>query len=379
MERFRDRVRKRVNTALDAYWGLRRTRPGFDHLVRAYERYSGQQGSLLAASVTYYAFLSFFPLLALAFSLLGYVAAVDLEARAYLEQAVEETLPGLADRLPLEEVARARVGAGLLGLLGLLYAGLGAVSALREALRVIWLRSTAQAVNPLLGKLTDLLVVVVLGVALLGSVALTSAAQAATRWSLSWVGLEHTPAALLATRFLGLAIAVGVDTVLFLVVFGRLSGGGWSWRPLWRGAFFAALGFEALKATGALLIRSTLDNPVYASFAVLAGLLVWIDIVLRFVLFAAAWTATWLPVPPPYQGSVPIDIPVAAIPAEPARLAAREELVPHTAGPAAGPRSPGRRPAPSRFVTAVGVAAAVAAGVLWARRRGRDVKRSVPR
>ena len=47
-----------------------------------------------------------------------------------------------------------------------------------------------------------------------------------------------------------------------------------------------------LKQVGTLLVAHTTRNPVYASFAVLVGLMVWINIVSRFVLFTAAWTAT---------------------------------------------------------------------------------------
>ncbi|RCV49662.1 YihY/virulence factor BrkB family protein [Marinitenerispora sediminis] len=353
---------------MEAYWSLRRNRPVLDHLVRAVERYTDRRGDSLAASVTYYAFLSFFPLLALGFSVLGYVAEFNIEARTYLEQAVWETLPGLAEGLPLDEIARARAGAGALGLLGLLYAGLGSVAALREALHAIWLRDTAAAGNPVLTKLGDAAVTAVLGGALLASVALTGIAQAATGWLLSWFGLDGSLFASITLRGLGLLIAVGMDILIFFVLFARLSGAGRPWGPVWRGALLAAVGFEALKATGALLISGTLSNPVYASFAVLAGLLVWINIVLRFLLFTACWAATWLPVPPPYQGAPPMAAgPVAApeLPAAPDLPAEPER----PAGPRADHR--GRRPRAvlPRAARAAAAGAAAAGWALWARER----------
>ena len=75
---------------------------------------------------------------------------------------------------------------------------------------------------------------------------------------------------------------------------------------MWWGALIGAVGFELLKSAATLLLAGTLTNPVYASFAVLVGLLVWINLVMRLVLFSAAWTATWLPVLPPYTGSLPL-------------------------------------------------------------------------
>lgn len=329
--RVKDRVRHYGRLAMETYWSLRRRRPWFDHVVRSYERYADRRGDQLAASVTYFAFLSFFPLLALAFSVLGYVAAFDLDARASMEEAIDSLLPGIAAQLPLEEVANARTGAGIIGLLGLLYTGLGAIAALREALHVVWMKSVSDGPNFILAKLLDVVIVVVLGLCLLGSVALTSVAQAATGWLLAWVELDGSLVAVGATRLLGLVIAVGVDLVIFIVLFSRLSGSRRPWRLMWRGALLAAVGFEILKSVGALLVGSTLSNPVYASFAVVVGLLVWINIVMRFLLFSAAWTATWLPVPPPYEGSVPLNVPVTTTRDEPARLGVRDEHGAHAA------------------------------------------------
>ena len=80
--------------------------------------------------------------------------------------------------------------------------------------------------------------------------------------------------------------------MIFLVLFTRLSGTCAPWRRIARGALFGAVGFEILKQVATLLIGRTTQNPVYASFAVLVGLMVWINIVSRFALFVAAWTAT---------------------------------------------------------------------------------------
>ncbi len=376
----RDRVRHYRQRALETYWALRRSRPWFDHAVRAYERYTDRQGNQLAASVTYFAFLSFFPLIALAFAVVGYAVEVDPNARSYLETAIDEQLPGLSQQLPIDQVAQARTGAGVIGLLGLAYTGLGAVGALREALHTMWMKSVSDGPNFLVAKAIDLAVTAVLGTALLASVALTGVAQAATGWLLGLVGLDGSFTAAAATRLLGLAIAIGADLLIFLVLFSRLSGTRRPWRLLWRGALFAAVGFEVLKAAGALLIGGTLANPVYASFAVLVGLLVWLNIVLRMVMFAAAWTATWLPVPPPYQGAVPVDLPVGPAPTG-AGLAVVAGAEPHAAErPAAGATDrradrsgsgPGRRSRLLRRVVPAAAAAALGTALLawWLRVR----------
>lgn len=361
LDRARDTGRHYRNMAMDAYWETRRRRPAVDHLVRAYERYADRNGSQLAGAVTYFAFLSFFPLLALAFALIGHLASANVEVGDYFQRALDDVLPGLSRQLPVDQIARARVGAGVVGVLGLLYAGLSSVSALRQALHAIWLKSPKEGPNFLVGKAVDLLVMLGLGTALLLTVALTSVAQAATQWLLAVVGLGGSLPASLLLRLLALVIAVGVNMGIFLLVFALLSGSGRPTRMMWRGALIGAIGFEVLKAAAAVLLAGTLSNPVYASFAVLVGLLVWINLVMRLVMFSAAWTATWLPMPPPYTGSLPLP----------------EENPAGWTRPSPAPRPPageaGGRPRARRVL--VGTlsllgAAGAAGAAAWALRRG---------
>lgn len=305
-ERVRGAAQRAQNRAMDAYWDLRWRSPAVDHLVRAYERYSDRQGNQLAGAVTYFAFLSFFPLLALAFAVVGHLTAVDVELQQYLEQVLDEVLPGLSQQLPVEQIARARLGAGLIGALGLLYAGLNSVASLREALHAIWLRNLRQGPNFFVRKGADLLVMVGLGTALLFTVAFTSVAQTATHWVLSLMSLDGSVVAGVTLRLLAVAIAIGMNVLIFVLAFSLLSGEGNPTRPMWRGALIGAVGFEILKSAAAMLLAGTLSNPVYASFAVLVGLLVWINLVMRLVTFSAAWTATWLSIPPPYTGMLPL-------------------------------------------------------------------------
>jgi membrane protein len=294
----------RVVSALESRFGTERERalgalrsargrwPWFDHLARSYERYEEQRGDRLAAAVAYFGFLSFFPLLALAYALLGYLVGVSEQARHYLVDAVGSVLPGLADQVAVEQIAQAKATAGVIGLVGLLITGLAWVDALRESLREIWLNDPTGGGNLLVRKLLDAGVLVFLGVVLILSVAVSTVTTSATYAVLDAVGLDGTPGLGTLLRLLALAVGIMFDTLIFLVLFARLSGTRAPWRRLLRGALFGAVGFETLKLIATFLIGHTLHNPVYASFAVVAGLLVWINVVSRFSLFAAAWTST---------------------------------------------------------------------------------------
>jgi inner membrane protein YhjD len=295
MRRLINRVRGRAadtqTAAKDLLWDKRRAWPWLDHLARAAGRYQDRRGDRLAAALTCYAFLSFFPLLALAYALLGYLLGVSDEAREYFVDAVRSLLPGLSDQLQVERIARSRTAAGLIGLGGLLLTGLGCIQVLRESLRDIWGQPPPEE-NFVVGRLWDAVVLVFLGTMLIMGVAVTTVATAASQAVLGWLGLDDVTGAGTALRLLSLAVAILFDTVVFLVLFSRLSGTRAPWRDIYRGALVGALGFELLKHIAALLLGTTTRNPVYASFAVLVGLMIWINLASRFLLLVAAWTAT---------------------------------------------------------------------------------------
>ena len=93
-------------------------------------------------------------------------------------------------------------------------------------------------------------------------------------------------------RIAGYALAIAVDLALFLFLFTRLAKVATPRRQVLKGALFGAIGFEILKTVGSLLVKSATGNPVYGIFAVVVGLLIWINYLSRFTLFVAAWTVT---------------------------------------------------------------------------------------
>ncbi|MEX5637045.1 YihY/virulence factor BrkB family protein [Parafrankia sp. FMc2] len=269
---------------------VRRRRPLIDHVIRAYGRYTGDGGDRVAASTTYFAFLSFFPIMALVFSITGFVVDAYPDAQAKIVEKINDYLPGLADRLDVASIGQAKVGAGLIGIAGLLLAGLAWVAALRESIRIIWHQSLETG-NFVLRRLKDVAILAGLGLALLASLVVTSLATSATGWFLRWIGLEGNTAAAWVTGILAIALALVLDMVVFVYIFWRLPAHTNRHRVL-RAALLGALGVELLKLLGTWLVGQTTSNPVYGTFAVIVGLLIWINIMMRWMLFVAAWAVT---------------------------------------------------------------------------------------
>ncbi|WP_113704354.1 YihY/virulence factor BrkB family protein [Nonomuraea lactucae] len=291
-------------------WGRRRTeywrvrRPSIDHLIRTVQRYQLQSGERLAGAVTYFVFLSFFPLIALAYAALGYVLSNDQNALDALNKIIAEQVPGMADQLNLNSIATAKQAAGIIGLLGLLYAGLGAIDALRGALREMSM-TTSPPLDFLRGKLRDLVSLILLGATLLASVAVTGFATQATTVVVRFLGLDDTPLNNALFFLVGLGASLAADWLLFVIVLGWVERPTQRFRVIARGALLGAIGLGLLKQLAGLLLGHTLSNPLYGAFAVVVGLLLWINFSARLTLYVAAWTATAGRCPPPSPSPIP--------------------------------------------------------------------------
>jgi membrane protein len=267
----------------------------FDHAARAYSRYNEVQGGQLAAAITYYGFLSFFPLLALAFAVVGYISGAYPGAQDAVTQAVQGGFPSLIGSGPghinIQDVIDAKAGAGIIGLAGLFYAGLGWLDAVRAALRRMFGTSDVP-LDFVKKKAVDVVVLIGLGLALLASLFVTTLATAVTRQVLGGVGVDDRLVAVAVLKAVSVVLALLADTVLFSILLSRLSGAHQSWRQVRSAAVLGAVGFELLKVAGAFLIVRTTENPVYAAFGVIAGLLIWINLVSQLLMRVAAWGAT---------------------------------------------------------------------------------------
>ncbi len=153
---------------------LRRRRPVVDHLVRTQEHYSAVKAGQQAGAVTYFGFLSFFPILALAFAAVGWIAGVFPDARDATVDAIAEVFPGMIgegdSQISLDTIENAAGAAVGFGLLGVLYAGLGWLSSMRDALLIVFERPAYEQPSFLIGKLRDLVTLAAVGLVLLLSV-----------------------------------------------------------------------------------------------------------------------------------------------------------------------------------------------------------------
>jgi membrane protein len=286
---------------------LRARHEWLDHMVRAGVRYTERHGDHYAAAITFFSVLSLVPLLMIGFAVAGYVLFFNPALLAELEAAISENVPpGLNEMI--DEIVRQAIdqrgAVGLLGLLAALYSGIGWMSNLREALSEQWAQVPAA---PAMHKrlLFDLLALGGLGLALVGSFAITSAAAGFAAVLLDLVGLADQGWALFLLGLLGFLLGLVANWLIFLWVIARLPREHATLRSAAKAALFGAVGFEALKTIMVYYLTSVTASPSGAVFGSFLGLLVFVFFASRFLLFVTAWAATSreneqnLPVPVP--------------------------------------------------------------------------------
>jgi membrane protein len=209
-------------------------------------------------------------------------------------------LPGIVSNDPkatgtitIGSIEHAANTVGLIGLVGVVYAGLGWLSGMRTALEVVFEMSRSEYPDFFIGKLRDLVTLVVIGITLVLSVGVTGAVVGYSDKLVDWFGMG--PQLTWLVGLLGVAVGVAANVLLFYAIFRLLARPVTPRRALWQGALLGALGFEALKLVSSYLLETTQRQPAFQAFGIALVLLVWINYFSRVVMYAAAWAHTSRP------------------------------------------------------------------------------------
>ena len=239
-------------------------------LVDVKARFDELHGGYLASAVTLAAFLSIFPLLLVVSAGIGFFASGHTDLAHDVITALG--LSGDAADIVTDAIATAeenRTAASVIGLVGMLWTGLGLVAALNYAYDSVWqVRGRG-----LRDKLFGLAWLVGAGVLFLGSLAVTAT-------------VAVLPAFLAPLNLLG-GLALG--TGLFLWSSAVLCNRSVGWRSLLPGALLAAAGFELLKALGSFLLPRIVahSSALYGSIGTVFAVLAWLFLFGRLVVFAS--------------------------------------------------------------------------------------------
>ncbi len=294
----------RIRDSSGARWAsLKKRHAKLRHVAAAWNLLSENHGGQFAAAITYFSFLALFPLLLLAAAVTGFILHAHPAAQQSLLNHITANVPGDLGKTLKSSVNTAitqRTGVGIVGLLGVFVSGLGWIGNLRAAINAVW-GATPVKDNFFILKLKNLLVLVGLGLGVLVSLGLTAAGTALTDQILRVLGLDHVAGGRTLVTGLGLLLAIVGDIAIFWWMLVRLPAVRVANRVGLQGAMLAAVGVEVLKVVGTYTIAVTSHSPTAGPFAGLVAVLVWIQLVARYLLFCAAWTATALVTQAPAQ------------------------------------------------------------------------------
>ncbi|SCL27176.1 membrane protein [Micromonospora nigra] len=271
----------RVTTGIDRRLkAARRRSPAFSHLWRAVELYADLLGARLAAAIAYYGFFAVFALALVAYSIFGAILEDNDEVSAAAADFLEENLPFIDPA----QVAESSGTVGVVGLVILVFTGIGWVEAIRSSQRLMY-GLNQQPGNLVVRRLVDLGVLVVFFVLLGISVAAVDTLESLLRFL-----LRSTGSIGLTTVSAALSVLVNaVLATLLLVAVPRLRMSRVRLRPV---VLLVAVGITLLNTVGRFYVVRTERNPAYTVVAGAVGLLLYLYLLNQLVLFGAALAAT---------------------------------------------------------------------------------------
>lgn len=272
--------------------------------VRVFIHYSNLRGPILASGLAFQLLFAVFAGLWVVFSIAGIVISGNQQFQDAIIVVLNNVVPGLIDTGGSNSngaiKAKILLSAGVFGvtgaiaLVGLLVTALGWMSSARDSVRTMFDIPTPAA-NFALLKVRDLGLGAALAVALIVSAVLSVAGTSATGFLLGLVGIHlESMVATVVSRIVTLGVMFALDTLVLATVFRVLSAVRIPRRRLWQGALLGAVGLGVLKTAGSALLGGATNNPLIASFAVLAGLLIFFNFVCQIILISASWIAVGL-------------------------------------------------------------------------------------
>src|SRR5690606_27661736 len=149
------------------------------------------------------------------------------------------------------------------------------MAALKNSLRAMF-GIVAPPENFLVSKARDLVGYVVLATGILLSAVLGTVAGTLAGEVLEWLGIDGSVGSL-GIRLAGLAAALVVDWLVYVMVFRFVAGARPPRQDLFLGALVGAVGAGVMRFAGTSLVGAV-DDPVLASFAALVTIILWLNL-----------------------------------------------------------------------------------------------------
>jgi inner membrane protein YhjD len=241
-------------------------------------KFIDDSGTYLAALLTYYGFVSFFPLLLLFSSILGFVVRGNPGLQQQLLHSALQQFPVVGSQLSAPE----HLGGGwtgvLVGSLVAVYGGLGIAQATQYAMNTAWAVPKHRRPNPFAARGRSLLLLSTGGVAVLATSVGSALGSSAAAYGANFGQDVHV---------LLTGASMLVNAVVFVLVFKLATPRRLTVRQVAPGALVAAVAWQLLQSFGGRYVGHVVKSAsaTNAVFALVLGLLAFFYVAaLTFVL-----------------------------------------------------------------------------------------------
>lgn len=244
--------------------------------VAVIKRYGDDKAGRQAALITYYAFLSLFPLLLVFLSVLAIVASGSPSLQARISEHVFQYFPALGN--DLQGSVHTLKGSGLplaLEMLALFYGARGFAMMLQDAFNNVWHVQNDHRPNAIGDYVRSFAMMLAVGVGIIIGTVFSYILSAVLH-----LGVTGTLLAIIVN----LLVTIG----LFLAVFRLGTASSIGWNYIIPGAIIAATGFLVVQHFGGRIMGHELPRlrGSYGSFYLALGMMFWIYLQAQVLLYA---------------------------------------------------------------------------------------------
>ncbi|MFB2586922.1 YihY/virulence factor BrkB family protein [Herbiconiux liukaitaii] len=264
--------------------------------VRVFLRFGGSGGEIMASGMSFQAVFAIFAGIWVGFSIFGIVLAGNPALLDSIVAQLGSAIPGLIGEegaIDPSALTEARIfgWTGAIALVGLILTAIGWLASTRDSIRRLFGLQPPTTLFLLL-KVKDLGLAIAFGLAIVLSSTVSLLSNQGLSLVFTLFGIDtRSPFALFVAWLLGVAVVFVFDTLVLAGAFRVLSGVKIPRRRLLAGAAIGGAALGVLKILGAQLLGGATSNPLLASFAVIIGIMIFLNLVCRVILIAATWIA----------------------------------------------------------------------------------------
>jgi membrane protein len=246
--------------------------------IAVWRKFGDDQAGSLAALISYYAFLSTFPLLLVLVTVLGMVLSGNPQLQQDVLNSALTEFPVIGDQLRANVHSLGRSGFGLVVGLVLTFLGArGVANAMQNAMNALWAIPRHERPGFPGSWLRSFALIAIIGLGVLVTTGLSGLG--------SWSG--HTVLGG-GGRVLLIGVSLVLNIGLFWLGLRTATAGNITWRDMRLGAILSALIWQVLQSVGGYVVAHSLRHAsaLYGTFGIVLGLLSWFALQATLTLYA---------------------------------------------------------------------------------------------